>query len=664
MRRDRGNTEAAAGASSRALTAVRSHHNRRFLGVAAVVGAGAMIMAACGSSGPTSSGGATTIPGQQSATTVKGGGTPAASIKGLYGSLPPAGTATKGGTVTVGQLTGATPTYIFPITPSASSSVYNAYPFQNNLFLPVYSGPTGSVPKINQTLSLAPAPTYSDGGKTVTIKIKSGHKWSNGQPVDANDVLFYIDLVKQAVKESAANWGNYTPGLFPDNVKSATASGDTLVMHLDKSYNTGFFTNNQLDLISAIPSTSWNIDSTGGAHLNWKVPANAKKVVTYLQKQGAVLSGFTSSPLWKVVDGPWKLSSFTPSTGAYTLVPNPSYTGPKPYLSAIKTETFTGITPQLNALKSGSLDVGSIDASQLGQVNSLRSTGYSVYGLPDFGFLAAFLNFKDATNHFGKVVSQLYVRQAMAHLQDQSAYVSGILKNAGVPAYGPVPSSPTSPFAPANASTTPYPFSVSAASKLLSSHGWNVKPGGTTTCQKPGTSSTECGAGIPSGTPLSFNWFYENEQPYAGLESQAFASEAAKVGMKIQLTGKTFNFLYSTYDNVTQPKNVNKWAVNFFGGFTSSFYPTTESIFNTPGSYNQGSYSSPTADKLIHNSVYGANSSAVTSEASYLTSNVPALFAPNNDLIFGVSKKVGGTPDSFAALTQYWGYYQYWYLNK
>ena len=37
----------------------------------------------------------------------------------LYGSLPKAGTASKCGTVTLGQITGQTPTYIFPITPGA-----------------------------------------------------------------------------------------------------------------------------------------------------------------------------------------------------------------------------------------------------------------------------------------------------------------------------------------------------------------------------------------------------------------------------------------------------------------------------------------------------------------------------------------------------------------
>jgi hypothetical protein len=54
----------------------------------------------------------------------------------------------------------------------------------------------------------------------------------------------------------------------------------------------------------------------------------------------------------------------------------------------------------------------------------------------------------------------------------------------------------------------------------------------------------------------------------------------------------------------------------------------------------------------------------VKAEASYLTSQVPALFEPNPDLLYAVSKKVGGTSDGFMALTQYTLYPQYFYLTK
>ena len=43
-------------------------------------------------------------------------------------------------------------------------------------------------------------------------------------------------LLKAAVKESPANWCQYAPGEFPDNVTSCDAKGkDTVVLHLKQA---------------------------------------------------------------------------------------------------------------------------------------------------------------------------------------------------------------------------------------------------------------------------------------------------------------------------------------------------------------------------------------------------------------------------------------------
>lgn len=164
---------------------------------------------------------------------------------GLYGKLPAAGTPTSGGTITFAQLNGNTPNYIFPVVPSGNASTYNNA-WQQSMWLPLYNNfAYGASPGINYSVSLANKPVFSDGDKTVTIPLKSGYKWSNGQPVDAQDLLFDIALIKAAVAESAPNWGSYTPGYFPDSIKSASASGpDTVVIHLKQAFNPGFFLNN------------------------------------------------------------------------------------------------------------------------------------------------------------------------------------------------------------------------------------------------------------------------------------------------------------------------------------------------------------------------------------------------------------------------------------
>ncbi len=633
----------------------------RPLAVALLVGALVMLVAACGSS--KSSGGKGTTTSSSSSSS---------GVSGLYGSLPSTGgTPVKGGVLTYGQTSGATPTYILPITPAADASVFTAYPFQNQMFLPLYNGPQGATPEIDYQVSLAPAPTFSDGGKTVTIHMKTGYKWANGAPVDANDVVFDVDLIKAAVKESPANEEAYTPGLFPDSVTSISApSKYTVVMHLNKVYNPGFFLNDQIEgVVFPLPSTSWNVASTGGAHLNYATPANAKKIYDYLNKASQKVATFGTNPLWKDADGPFVIKSFSATNGSYVLDANPNYSGtPKPNVAAFEGETFTGITPTLNALRTGAVDIATIDPSQLGQVGALRSQGVSVFGYPDFGWTAGFLNFKDKTGHFNSIISQLYARQALAHLEEQPAYVKGILKGAGDEAYGPLPTAPTTPYTPADAMSAEYPYSTADAAALLKAHGWKVVPNGTTTCQKAGTAADECGAGIPAGTPFKFVFAYLTPSTVVmqSLEAESFASEAKKIGIDVTLQVKSFNFLVQNYNDASPAaaKYTNSWGVSYFGGYTDDYYPTQNSIFNTTGSYNQGGYSSATADKLINNSVFSSSGKAVTAEASYLTSNVPALFFPNPDEIYGINSKVGGTKDAFLALTQYTPFGQYFWLKK
>jgi hypothetical protein len=66
-----------------------------------------------------------------------------------------------------------------------------------------------------------------------------------------------------------------------------------------------------------------------------------------------------------------------------------------------------------------------------------------------YGTFGMIINFKDKTGHFNSIISQLYVRQALAHLIDQPAYIKGIFRGAAAPAYGPLPTLPKTPFTPA-----------------------------------------------------------------------------------------------------------------------------------------------------------------------------------------------------------------------
>jgi peptide/nickel transport system substrate-binding protein len=594
----------------------------------------------------------------------------------IFGTLPPAGTPKHGGTIVQGQLTGQTPTYIFPIAPGANTST-GTISFLAELYMPLYGGPTGAVPKVNYALSAANAPQFSDGDTTVTIPIKPGLKWSNGAPVVADDVVFWYDLLSAAIKESPANWGQFSPGLMPQNVKSITTKGKyDVVMHLTGPYNPEFFLNNNLsdtDNVYPLPSTAWNVDSAGGAHLtNWKNnPAVDKKIYDYLNKAGASVATFASNPLWKVNDGPFKLTSFSASNSSYTLVPNPSYGGsPKPIMSQVQVETFTGFTSELDAIRSGSVDIGvGIDPSQLAEAPALKSQGIDIYGGPGWGWFGAIPNFKDTANDFNKVVAQLYIRQAIDYLINQPAIIKGVYKGAAVPAYTEVPTSPFSPYAPESASHAAFPYNPAKAVSILKGHGWNVVPGGRTTCAKAGTSASECGAGIPKGTPIAFVWANQPEavSTTGALEAEVVASEArTAAGIDITLQTKAFNFLVSNYNdqNPAAAKYTSQWGVNNYGGLFTDYYPTAEGVWNTGAGFNLGDFNDPVATSLMNDSVHSGNPNAIKVEARYIQTHLPVWFMPDGDYLLAVnSTKVAGPPDGWTVMTQQQWYPQYWYTK-
>src|SRR5215831_11675966 len=272
-------------------------HTRRMAAVAALVVA-AVVAVGCSSSAPPPS---------------SGGGTPV-----------------KGGTAKVALPAGVTYNWIFPFYAITNASVYNTQQFQWLMFRPLYmfGNNTNTSVLVNYPLSPANEPVYSNGGKTVTITMK-GWKWSNGEPVDANSVLFYLHMTMG----QKANWYAYAPGLLPDNVTSATASGNTLTMNLNKAYSSIWFTYNQLAELTPMPQ-SWDVTSLNGAPGSggcttdsaadkWAKCAAVNAFLTAQSKQAAT---YATSPLWSVVDGPWKLTSFS-TTGNVTMVPNTKYSG-------------------------------------------------------------------------------------------------------------------------------------------------------------------------------------------------------------------------------------------------------------------------------------------------------------------------------------------------
>jgi len=591
------------------------------------------------------------------------------SFGGAFGTVPAAATgAQHTGTVTWAEAFEQQPTWILPLVTAEANLSGNITEFEYEMWRPLYWFDNGVAPTESAAMSLASPPVWSNGDKTVTITLKSSYNWSDGQPVTSRDVLFWFDEVTAAIKESPVNWGPYTPGSgIPDQVASVTTRGaSTVVVTLDKAVNPGWFWDDELSLVVPMPSAAWARASANGPVLDFTVPANAMKIYNYLAAASKSLSTYATNPLWQTVDGPYRLTAFDANSGDFTLTPNTAYGGPHARtMSDLRAVSFTSPAAEFDAVRAGAVDVGFVPSIDIPEVGAVKAGGYNVFGYPTFGFNYVVYNFRDTTGHFNSIIAQPYVRQAIAHLEDEAGYIKGIFGGAGGPAYGPIPALPTSPYAPADAVTDPYPFSIPAAISLLKSHGWTVRPGGTDVCAKAGSGAGACGTGIPAGTKLTFNLVFGTLPPFIEEMDTDLASQAAKAGITVRLQASNINFISTNYDNAVPADKayIDKWAMADFGGFADSPYPTTLGIFNSTGTGNFGSYANPAADKLIAASVASGDPAAVKAEAAFLTADQPGLFQPNNDWVAVWKKNLSGPPDSFADLTQWDLTPEYWYFT-
>jgi peptide/nickel transport system substrate-binding protein len=528
------------------------------------------------------------------------------------------------------------PNWIWPFTPIGNFSVANAAYLQQLLYRPLYwFGDNAGGPAINPDLSIGNLPTYSDGGRTVTITLKP-YVWSNGEKVTAANVLFWINMEKAR----KSDYAGYVPGQFPDNVTAATAPDDhTVVLKLDAAYSQQWFTYNQLGQITPMPK-AWDVTAAGSPGTCSSSIAGCATVFKYMTAQTKDLPHYATNPLWQVVDGPWKLTAFS-ADGHATFVPNPQYSGPvKATLAKFILAPFTTDAAEFNVLRSGqTIDVGYLPNQDVTQAKD-ASTGPDKAGpnplsnhytlAPQFLYGINYfpLNFNNPT--YGPVFRQLYFRQALQSLVDQESIIKVAAKGYGVPTHGPVPSYPDSPLVSQTEKDNPYPFDINAAKNYLTSHGWNVVDGGTTTCQQPGTGPTQCGAGIPAGLKLSFDLQYASGLDRVDTAMQSLKSNAAKIGVQLSLSTAPFNTVIDTAVPCTGAKCT--WQMGNWGGgwvFAPDYYPTGESIFGTGAASNSGSYSDKAVDALIHDSNIKSGTEPMIAYEDALAKQLPVIWQPN-----------------------------------
>ncbi len=502
---------------------------------------------------------------------------------------------------------------------------------EGDMWRPLYFAGNGSKTGIDWALSIGERPVYSDGNSVVTVQMKRGFTWSDGTPVTSADVKFYFELM-QAGKTKT---GNYIAGELPDDIKSiSTPSAYSFVLHLTRSYNPTWFTGNQLTWIYPLPAQAWDRTCASCKPGDPAATASgAKAVFTFLFKQSSDLRTYSTNPLWKVVDGPFVIKSYDPTTYATELVRNPRYTGPdKPRIAGYEVYSYPSDTAELDALRSGSLTFGFLPFSDVAQSSYFTSHGFSVK--PWSVFFNEDMEFGYTSKTWGPLVRQLYIRQALQHLVDQQLYIQRTMHGYGLPDYGPIADYPGSVYVSPKLRTNPYPYDPSQAASLLKAHGWAAGSGGIDVCRRPGTGASECGAGIAKGTQLSLSFMYSTGTPSFQTEVEAFQTAARSVGIGITLNGQTEDTMFSIAGVCPSSPPCN-YGIAGYSGFMWDYgqYQLVPSGGNQFGKGNfwAGGYDSPQADKLINAAHLSSGLQTLYADENYLSKDVASLWWPLED---------------------------------
>lgn len=257
---------------------------------------------------------------------------------------------------------------------------------------------------------------FSDDGLTMTMHLREGVTFHDGEPFDADAVVANIERGKTL---------------------------DVSAVVADLSI---FETVEAVDPLTVVFTLT---------------APNSSAPLVLSERAGAIASpaAFDQLDLEPVGTGMYRVTSFEPSVSA-TYVANPDYWEPEAVGAAsMEFYTIADSLQRANALRSGQVDATLLDAPQVADV---EAAGFTVESAPNYLFFHLQLNRTRAG------FDDPLVRQALNHAIDRQAIVDGLLFGLGMPAYQPFPPGAVGYV---DELGEPYPYDVERAKELLAEAG-------------------------------------------------------------------------------------------------------------------------------------------------------------------------------------------------
>ncbi len=389
-------------------------------------------------------------------------------------------------------------------------------------------------------------PILSVDKKSWTVKLRHDAKWSDGQPITADDVLTTVAIERN-------------PALVTDVVFDW--AGLDKVEKID-SYTVKF------DL--AAPYAPFLANSL----TTFIVPAHIYGAIDVAKMAADPIS---QQPL--VTGGPFKFEKRTKDE--VDLVANPDYYTGRPHLDRMVFKIIPDPSAAASAVANG--DIGWEPDLMSSAVDKLKgSSGVQVFEYPDLSYYD--VRFNDRTDHlFGDKL----VRQAFAYAIDKVAITRRVTGGHGVTLWGDVP--PES-WAYDAAATVKYKPDIAKAKRLMQAAGWSIGPDGIAT---------------KAGKRFSTNFYVRNDAPIRAMAVGIIAEQARALGMDLRPAPVPF---YNPADKSSFFDPLKKGQFDIaFTGFASAPDPDQFDIFHSsqlrpehnPNGVNWTGYNNPALDSLI-----------------------------------------------------------------
>ncbi|WP_219835720.1 ABC transporter substrate-binding protein [Paenibacillus sp. R14(2021)] len=421
-------------------------------------------------------------------------------------------------------------------------------------------------------------PVISADGLTYTIKLKPEAKWSDGQPVTADDVKYTYDTIR--------NPDAGAPGISTvDKIDKITKIDEhTVEIKLKQIYAPFLYT-----LASSIVPY----------HILKDVP------VKELEK-----NPYGKDPAKTITNGPWKWTKW--EAGQYnTVEADPNYWGSvKPHIKTVTIKIYADQNTQTQALIKGDIDlVSSVPLTILDTVKAKDNINVVSQPGPQYEFIQ--FNFKGDNFPDKYVLFQSQkTRQAIATAVNRQGMVDNILKGTGTLLNAPFLS--TSWAYDASAATN-YAYDTEQAKKLLADDGW--KPGKDGILEK-------------DGHRFSFELQYNAGN--ARREQVAAVVQQNLKDVGIEVVPKAIEFSAWIDQNVTP----GKFEALLLAWSLSNPDPDGESIFSSkyfpPAGQNSGWYKNTKLDELWvkgYSTVdQNARKAAYAEAAKEISTDLPYVF--------------------------------------